>query len=237
MSIRKSKSIAVVQSNYIPWKGYFDLIASVDEFLLFDEVQYTKRDWRNRNQIKTSSGPLWLSVPVKVKSRFEQRILDVELCDDHWRDKHLRSIAQAYARSPHFRDEMTFIERLYRESPGTRLSEVNKQMIEMICERLGIKTRITSSADYAYARGEKSIQLRDLCHAAGADIYVSGPAARGYLDVESFRDAGIDARFFDYSGYAEYPQLHGEFIHEVSIVDLLLNAGVHAPRYMKHVAP
>ena len=102
-----SKRIAIVQSSYIPWKGYFDLIAAVDEFVLLDDVQYTKRDWRNRNRIKSSSGPVWLTIPVVVSGRFEQRVCDVLVSDGRWNEKHWRSIRASYARAPYFRASLS----------------------------------------------------------------------------------------------------------------------------------
>src|SRR5687768_17987150 len=97
-----AKRIAIVQSNYIPWKGYFDLINSVDEFILFDSAQYTRRDWRNRNLVKTSAGPTWLTIPVATKGKFDQRICDTVVSERNWPQQHWKTIAHWYAKATHF---------------------------------------------------------------------------------------------------------------------------------------
>jgi hypothetical protein len=229
------KRVAIVQSNYLPWKGYFDLIASVDEMVLYDDAQYTKRDWRNRNQIKTANGLLWLSVPVKVKGRFFQAIKDTELVDEPWAETHWRSIAMAYGRAPHFAALQQWLEPALRGHHHQHLSSLNRSLIEAICGVLGIRTRITSSSDYTLPDG-KTERLLAVCEQAKATMYVSGPAARSYLDESLFAARGIGVEWFDYSGYPEYPQLWGAFEHAVSVVDLLAMCGPDAPRYLKHVA-
>jgi hypothetical protein len=230
-----SKRIAIVQSSYIPWKGYFDLIASVDEFVLFDDVQYTKRDWRNRNRIKTPNGPLWLSIPVEVKGRFEQRICETHIADRQWAEKHWRSVRASYARAPFFRQYEAELECLFREAAHDRLSAANHACIAGLCRMLGIDTPLTWSMDYA-AEGDRTGRLVSICRQAGASEYLSGPAARAYLDEEQFRAAGIGVVFADYSKYPEYPQLYPPFDHFVSVIDLLVHAGPDARAFMKGCA-
>lgn len=232
---KQLKKIAISQSNYIPWKGYFDLIASVDEFILFDDMQYTKRDWRNRNKIKTPKGPVWLSVPVQVKGKYYQSIRDTRINGDEWAQSHLRSMQLNYAKAPHFQEILDLIKPIY-DGRISMLSELNHAFIVAICQYLGIDTKITNSWDYGVVDG-KSERLLDLCQKAGADSYISGPAAKGYLDVELFEDAGMKVCWFDYDNYPEYPQLWGEFVHQVSIVDLLFNCGKDSSHRLKHVAP
>lgn len=108
-----NKRIAILQSNYIPWKGYFDMIAAVDEFILYDDMQYTRRDWRNRNQIKTPQGVQWLTVPVRVKGKYDQTIRETEIDGIDWAGTHWKIIAQNYRRAPRFEEVAAVFEPLY----------------------------------------------------------------------------------------------------------------------------
>ncbi|WP_248918268.1 WbqC family protein [Pseudomonas entomophila] len=228
------KRVAILQSNYIPWKGYFDLIAAVDEFILYDDMQYTKNDWRNRNQIKTPKGVEWLTVPAGQD--IDRRIRDVELRDSRWQVKHWKSLEANYAKAPCFAEIARWLKPLYLEQAHGNLSALNHALLQAVCDYLGITTRISRSWDYQLGEG-KTERLVDLCRQAGASEYLSGPAARDYLDERQFDAEGIAVTWFDYRGYPEYPQLWGAFAHGVSILDLLFNCGREAPRFMKHVLP
>ncbi|MCP3726174.1 WbqC family protein [Paraburkholderia sp. CNPSo 3272] len=232
LSSRPAKKVAIVQSCYIPWKGYFDLIGSVDEFVLFDDMQYTRRDWRNRNLIKNPQGTAWLTVPVKVKGKYHQTIRETEIDGNRWQSDHWKTICQNYKRSPYFEPISTLLEPYYLEREYTSLSELNRALTEVICQQLGIRTTLKWSWEYENCEG-KSERLVHLCEQAGATIYISGPAARDYIDPLLFEAAGIELQFFDYTGYSEYPQLWGEFQHGVSVIDLLFNCGDDASKYMK----
>jgi WbqC-like protein family len=226
------KRVAIVQSNYIPWKGYFDLINSVDEFILFDDMQYTRRDWRNRNRIKTAAGPLWLTIPVQVKGKYLQTIKETEISDPSWPELHLKTLCTHYARARHFPANRAWLTEVYEGATSRRLSEINHHFLVAICARLGIRTRISWSMDYQMAEG-KTERLVELCRQAGGSHYLSGPAARDYIDADLFARAGIDLAFYDYSDYPEYGQLHPPFEHGVSVLDLILNEGPAAPLYLK----
>ncbi|MGC3987001.1 MAG: WbqC family protein [Pseudorhodoferax sp.] len=228
------KRVAILQSNYIPWKGYFDMIAAVDEFILYDDMQYTRRDWRNRNQIKTPQGTQWLTVPVVVKGRYLQKIRETEVDGTDWAGAHWKALVQNYSRARHFSEVSEWLEPLYRDRNHTHLSPLNRRFIEAICNYLGISTAIRSSADYMLVPG-KTERLANLCVQVGASEYISGPAARSYVDESVFQQLGIRLTWFDYTGYPEYPQLWGGFIHGVSILDLLFNCGQDARRHMKHL--
>lgn len=231
------KRVAIVQSNYIPWKGYFDMIASVDEFILYDDMQYTRRDWRNRNQIRTPQGVQWLTVPVRVKGKYFQKIRDTEIDGAAWAQEHWRALAQNYRRAPHFESVASWLEPLYLRTDHRMLSAMNRMFIEAICGYLGIRTTIRNSWDYELGEG-KSERLADLCRQAGGTEYVSGPAARDYIEEDVFRSRGLQLSWFDYAGYPEYPQLwDGEFTHGVTVLDLLFNCGPESGRFMKHVMP
>lgn len=228
------KKIAVLQSNYIPWKGYFDLIAAVDEFILYDDMQYTRRDWRNRNQIKTPQGSQWLSIPVLVKGKYHQKIVETEIDGFAWAKVHWKSLTLNYRNAPHFNEVAEWLEPLYLSDSHLNLSALNRQFIEAICKYLGINTKITNSWDYDLIEG-KSERLADLCLQAGGAEYISGPSAKNYIDESVFSDRNITLTWFDYAGYPEYPQLWGEFTHGVTILDLLFNCGKDARQYMRYV--
>jgi WbqC-like protein family len=226
-----SKRVAIVQSSYIPWKGYFDLIRHVDEFILFDDVQFTKRDWRNRNRIKTPRGPLWLSIPVQVKGRYLQAIKDTVVSDPAWSRMHWQTIRSNYAKAPFFPQFKDALEDLFLGCDHASLSEVNYRFTAGLCRMLGIGTRLSWSMSYVVSPG-KTERLVSLCRQAGATQYVSGPAARSYIDPVRFEEAGITLSFFDYAGYPEYRQLYPPFDHFVSVIDLILHTGADAPAYM-----
>lgn len=227
------KTVAIVQSSYLPWKGYFDLIRSADVFVLYDDVQYTKRDWRNRNVIKTPQGLHWLSIPVKVKGRYHQAIDEVEVADSQWVARHWQTIEMAYRRAPRFIEHAPALRSMLLACASMqRLSEINRHLIQSIAALLGIQTPILDCRPFGRVPG-RTENLQHLCSALGATVYLSGPAAKSYLDESVFTQAGIEVRYMDYSGYPEYPQLYPPFEHHVSIVDLLLNTGHDAPRYLQ----
>lgn len=228
------KRVAIVQSNYVPWKGYFDLIADVDEFVLLDTVQYTTGSWRNRNRVKTRSGVRWLSIPI-TRGPLGRAINEVEAGDPAWHLRHWRILTEAYREAPHWAEAAPFLERLYQGCESTRLSAINRHFLEGICAFLGIPARFSRAEDY-HPVGSSTERVVDLCRKAGAGQYVTGPAARAYLDESLFRDAGIEVVWFDYSGYPEYPQLHPPFDHQVSILDLIVHTGPAAARYLKCAA-
>lgn len=227
-----AKRVAILQSSYIPWKGYFDIINMVDEFILFDDVQFTRRDWRNRNRIKTAAGLRWLTIPVKAKGRYLQRIDETEISDPTWAQAHWGALAQSYARASFFPAYADQFETLYRGLTSPSLSVINRSLLEAVCEILGIRTRLSWSSDYPTA-GSRSARLAGICGASGATTYISGPAARAYIEPEVFGRLGIALEYMDYAGYPEYPQVHPPFEHQVSVLDLLFNVGSAAPRYMK----
>jgi hypothetical protein len=229
---KSPKKVAILQSNYIPWKGYFDLIASVDEVILFDDMQYTRRDWRNRNQIKTPQGLQWLTVPVLVKGKYFQTIRETAIDGSTWALMHWKALSQNYIKSAYFKEIATWLEPLYVAQSYSHLSQLNRALIEGVCLYLGIQTRITNSWDYQLVDG-KTARLASLCLQANATEYVSGPAAQSYIDESVFDQSNIDLTWFEYGSYPEYPQLYGLFQHHVSILDLLFNCGSNSRLFMK----
>ena len=225
------KKIAILQSNYIPWKGYFDLINMVDEFIIYDDVQYTKNDWRNRNKIKTSQGIQWLSIPVRQEN-LVQKIIDIKITDKKWNIRHWRSISQSYAKAKHFKEFKDFFEELYMGCNEVYLSQINYKYILAICKILGITTKIRFSSEFVLRNGqtERLLGIYEDCDAA---LYISGPAAKNYFDIELANKANIQVEWMDYNGYKEYEQLFPPFVHGVSILDLIFNEGINATKFMK----
>ncbi len=226
------KRVAILQSNYIPWKGYFDLINSVDEFVIYDDMQYTKRDWRNRNKIQTKDGLKWLSIPVKTKGSFTQSIFDTKIDDLHWGVRHWEIICRNYSRAPYFDFYKSIFEELYLNSKEIYLSEINYKFLLKINEILNIHTNIYFSSDFLLEKG-KNEKLIGICKDLKATEYISGPAAKDYLNIELFKKEKIDVKWMDYSNYKEYNQLYSPFNHYVSILDLLFNVGSKSVEYMK----
>ena len=215
--------VAVIQSNYIPWKGYFDIIHDVDLFVFYDDVQYTKNDWRNRNKIKTAQGLAWLTVPVgKGQDRL---ICEVDIDEAAWGRKHWATIEQSYARAPFFKLYRDFFEHVYRGTTWTNLSALNQFLVRQISQEfLGLTTAFRDSREYK-AQGAKQDRLIDLLRKVGATRYVSGPSARAYIQAADFASAQIELVFKDYSNYPEYLQLYPPFEPAVSILDVLFNCG------------
>jgi hypothetical protein len=225
------KKIAILQSNYIPWKGYFDLINMVDEFVFYDEVQYTKNDWRNRNKIKTSQGIQWLTIPVRQET-LEQKIKDTKISDKKWNVKHWRTLSQNYSKSKCFKDYKDIFEELYLNSDEEYLSQINYKFITTINEILGIKTKLRYSSEFELIDGQTE-KLLNICNQCEANSYLSGPAAKDYFDEELAKKENIEVEWMNYSGYQEYNQLFPPFEHGVSIIDLIFNEGSNATKFMK----
>jgi hypothetical protein len=229
------KKVAIIQSNYIPWKGYFDIINQVDEFILLDDVQYTRRDWRNRNMVKTGNGLQWLTIPVNVKDNYLAKINEVTIADKQWPVKHWAVIKQNYAKAAYFKQYREVFEELYLQTQEEYLSGVNYRFIAAMNNLLGITTKISWSTDFGAPEG-KNERLVELCKKAGANEYISGPAAKDYLNEELFNAQQIQVTWMDYSGYKPYGQLYPPFEHGVSVIDLIFNEGPAAREYMKSFA-
>jgi hypothetical protein len=224
------KTVVVLQSNYIPWKGYFDLVHEADLFIFHDDLQYTKNDWRNRNKIKTPKGAEWMTIPVGTNEH--RLICEVTIRDAGWQSTHWNLLKQHYGRCPYFAYYRPFFEEVYLRRRWSNLSEANQFLIRAIStDVLNIDTKFTDSREYRPS-GHKLERLLDLVTKAGADRYVSGPSAKDYIDPARFAEAGIELAWKDYSGYPEYRQRFPPFEHAVSILDLIFNAGPDAPWYI-----
>ncbi len=226
------KKIAILQSNYIPWKGYFDLINQVDEFILYDDMQYTRNDWRNRNLIKSSTGIQWLTIPVKNKGKRLQKISETEIANPNWGKKHWKTLVINYSKAPYFNHYKEIFEPLYLNNKEQNLSQINYLFLTAINKILNINTTILWSSDFNVI-GKKTERLVAICRDTEANEYISGPAAKSYMDETLFTDANITISWMDYSNYPSYPQLNPPFEHGVSILDLIFNQGSNSAKYMK----
>ena len=222
------KKVAVLQSSYIPWKGYFDIISGVDEFIIYDDVQYSKNGWRNRNIIKTKNGEQWMTIPIRHLSR-GQKINEIEISNFNWAEKHWKTIVLAYRKAPFFREVADKLRPIYENENNVMLSEINTLFLKKICQCLNIKTKISSSTEYDYKTEYKNQdRLISLLRAVKATDYLSGPAAKTYIDSSLFDQNGINVIWKKYGPYMEYEQLNsnGVFSDEISVIDLLFNVGL-----------
>lgn len=228
------KKVAILQSNYIPWKGYFDLINMVDEFILYDDMQYTKRDWRNRNKIQTPNGLQWISIPVMVKGKYFQKISKTKISDKEWGKKHWSTITQNYSKAPYFKKYKDIFEDLYLNNDEEHLSQINYKFIVAICKILGITTKIRWSSEFEPIDGQTE-KLLGICKNCDADVYLSGPSAKDYLHENIFIQSNIKVEWMNYSNYPEYQQVFEPFEHGVTILDLIFNEGENATKFMKRL--
>jgi len=217
----------VLQPGYLPWLGFFDQLHRSDIFVYYDDVQYDKHGWRNRNRIKTQTGPLWLTVPVRHRGEGLPRIVDVEIdARIPWARKHVASIRQAYARAPFAARYLPALEEVL-ERKWERLVDLDIACAALIAQWFGLRRRVERSSTLGI-EGSRSERLVNICQYFGATTYLSGDAAKGYLDVELFTQHGIQVEWQRYV-HPAYPQLHGEFVPYLSALDLLLNCGDEAP--------
>jgi len=219
---------AILQSNYIPWRGYFDLIHEVDFFLFYDDVQYTHSDWRNRNRVMTPKGQRWLTIPSG--QNLNRLICEVEINDQGWKRQHRSIIEQNYRNAPYFDEYRTLLDFLY-ENQITNLSDYNQRAIKHLSNILGISAKFTDSRLLAI-NGQKTDRLIRLLEKVGATQYISGPSARNYLEETMFVEAGIELIYKEYPPYPAYQQCFSPFSPFVSILDLLFNVGKEAPEYI-----
>lgn len=226
--------VGIIQSNYIPWRGYFDFIDEVDLFIFHDDLQYTKNDWRNRNKIKTDQGTIWLTVSVYNKSS-SQLICDTAIDYSHgWNQKHINQLQQWYIKAPYFSEYRNEVFDILKHRFST-ISDLNSTLCKWIMGKLDMKTPILLSSEFQ-PQGKKTERVMDILKKVGATTYLSGPAAKGYLEEDKFKHAGIDLEYKVYE-YPEYPQLYGKFEPQVSVLDLIFNCGKESRKYLKSLKP
>lgn len=226
--------VAIVQPNYIPWRGYFDLIAEVDIFVFLDNVQYTNRDWRNRNVVKTAAGLRWLTVPCR-QFRRDQLICKTLIADEiDWKTVHLSTLRHAYSRALFYDDARRLLEDGL-SAKATTIADLDIRIIRSICSYLGIGAR-TLAASEIPASSERTARILDIVNALGGTVYVSGPSAQAYLDCSEFKKRGLRLEYKSYD-YPPYPQLWGSFEGRVSVLDLISNCGMEARELIRSRSP
>lgn len=221
-----------MQPSYIPWRGTFDLIHRADLFVFYDDVQYDRRGWRNRNRVKTPQGSRWLTIPVSARGAQTTGlpINRVATAAGPWPAHHLETLRRLYGRAPHFDAYRAWLERVYADPPRL-LADFTIALTKDIAAFLGItKTRFMRSSELA-AVGSKTERLLDVLRKVGASRYLSGPTARAYLDEGLLADAGIAVEWMQYD-YPDYPQLYPPFDPHVSVLDLLFMTGERAAEYI-----
>jgi len=225
------KRVAIIQSSYIPWKGYFDMIRNVDLFIFYDHVQYTKKDWRSRNYIKTPKGKKLITIPCGYNTK--RKIYEVELKDTSWQRSHFDSIRQNYKKSKYYWKYISFFEEIYMKRLWHSLSEFNQYSIKKISRDLfNISTVFEDSRKYDIKK-QREEGVREILEKCGAEIFLCGPSAKNYLSEQFLKTVPAKFVWMDYSGYPEYNQLYPPFDHNVSIIDLIMNEGPNSIQYMK----
>ena len=215
--------VVVLQPGYLPWLGFFDQLDRSDVFVLYDDVQFDKHGWRNRNRIKTREGPMWLTVPVRTKGLGRPRNGEIEIDPtQHWAGKHLQAIRTWYGKAPHFKEVFPAIEEVLSQ-PWTRLLDLDRAAMEAVAKLLGLKRRVVLASSLGIDGGQTD-RLVAICRHLGADRYLTGDAAKSYLEEGKFTGAGIAVEWHGYR-HPRYRQLQGEFVPYLSIVDLLMNHG------------
>lgn len=230
--IRKVITALITQSNYIPWKGYFDNLNRADVFVVYDDMQYTKRDWRNRNQIKTKEGLKWLTIPVHTKGKYYQKINETVIAQSNWNINHIKQIRHAYRNAQFYKEYFPWIESLYLSATHEYLTDINMHFINAINEKFDITSKIIDSREFNL-KTDKTQRLIDICFRLRADKYITGVKAKSYINEELFEEAGIKIIYADYAGYKMYKQIYPPFIHKVCIWDVILNCGKTTMQYIQ----
>lgn len=228
-----SKKIVVLQSNYIPWKGYFELIHDSDVFCFYDEVQYTKNDWRNRNKILGANGLFWITVPVE-KQAVNDKISKAKITNPLWQEKHFKTIEQTYSKSVNKNEVLALLEPIYLHRKWEFISELNQELIKSIADFIGIETDFKNSAEFDL-QGNRVDRLINLIEQLDGKEYISGPAAKNYLSSQEdlFAKNGIKLTYKNYGPYLTYENKKQHFEDYVSILDVLMN--VDQPEYLKYI--
>jgi hypothetical protein len=225
------KRVAILQSNFLPWRGYFEIVKNVDEFIFHDDLQYTKGDWRNRNKFRTPNGIKWLSVPVGAS---ENRLInEVRYSDNNWKKDHKRKILEWYSNARFYEYGKEALHEIFQMDCNGYLSNFNQNSIKFIAQNyFGITTKFSNSTQYAY-KAEKNLKIINILRAANATNYVSGPAAKAYLDESLFLDNNILVEWVSYENMPIYYQPYTTFDAKVSILDLMFSTGEKSKDYLR----
>jgi WbqC-like protein family len=225
------KRLAIIQSSYIPWKGFFDFISRCDAYIIYDSAAFSKGHWHNRNKIKRNGGSPWLTIPVKTADRLGQPIDEVGVVEG-WAERHWDTLSQSYKGSAYFEAERADLKKLFELlAREPLLTKINEEFLRWLSQRLGLNIQIARDRSFSFS-GDRTERLIQLCEAVGATHYLSGPSAKEYLDVQQMKAAAITVEWMTYGPYRSYPQPHGDFAHEVSILDTLICTGPGAREFI-----
>jgi len=219
------KKIAMLQPNYIPWKGVFDLINQVDIFVFYDDVQYTVKDWRNRNIIKTPQGTKWLSVPVIHKGKRNQLICEAEIdTSTNWQDVHFKTIRNSYLKAPYYKNYEYILEAIYLSNTWTHISDLDIFSTKLIAKALDINTEWVKASDLKISGQKDGEKIINICKHLNCNYFINGPSAKAFMNDELFKKEHITLDYIIYE-YPEYKQLYPPFTHFVSVIDVIFNCG------------
>jgi hypothetical protein len=224
--------VTILQPSYLPWLGFFEQMSRSDKFVLLDDVQYTRRDWRNRNKVRVKEGWAWLTVPVQQKNLFSQSLLETRIDNSvSWRRKHLQSLRQHYCKAPYFENYFPRCEQLY-EKDWTFLFDLCLETINFLKEEIGIDTPLLRSSEMKTS-GTKADKLLSICGELGATHYLSGESASDYISEEEFSSRGVELEYQQYE-HPVYLQRYSGFVPHLSAIDLLFNCGKQSLEILKH---
>tara|TARA_Y100000294_G_scaffold177007_1_gene201034 strand:- start:1406 stop:2068 length:663 start_codon:yes stop_codon:yes gene_type:complete len=210
------------QPDFMPWLGFFEKLKKSDVYVVLDDVQFSKRDWQNRDKIKTSQGIKWLTVPVKTKKSFYQQIGDVEIDSSlNWKSKHLKTIQHSYAQSKYFEKHFVNLSKFY-SNYYKKLIDFNLGLIKYISLELRIEKKKIIKSSFLNIKSKGSQKIFDICKSLGSKYYITGEPSRDYLDCENFKKNNIFIEWYK-PNYIKYSQLHGEFVSDLSSIDYLFN--------------
>ncbi len=217
----------ILQSNYIPWKGYFHLLSLADKFVVYDSVQYTTNDWRNRNRLIGPAGPIWLTVPIKTAGRFGQRIYDATVLDAKWARKHWLTSEQCLRDRPYFSNFAdAWHDQFLRCAEFVKLAEINVAWLKLLLSQMDVQTQLILDTSISISATDPTDRIVEICDHLECDRYLTGPAGLTYLNIDTFSKRRIKLEVIDYSAYPEYPQSRTDFTHAVSILDFLSNVEI-----------
>ena len=227
----KSMRVTILQPSYLPWLGFFEQMQRSDQFVLYDDVQFTRRDWRNRNRIRVQEGSVWLTVPVIQKNKYEQSLLETKIDNStSWKRKHLESIRCHYSKTPFFDLYFPWCEKTFNRE-WDFLLDLSLETIQYLKGELKINTPLLRSSELG-GSGNKSERLISICKQIGATQYLSGESARNYISEKDFSDQGIGLEYQNYQ-HPEYPQRYEGFVPFLSTIDLLFNCGDKSMEFLK----
>ena len=227
----KSMRVTILQPSYLPWLGFFEQMHRSDQFVLYDDVQFTRRDWRNRNRIRVQEGSVWLTVPVIQKNKYEQNLLETKIDNStSWKRKHLESIRCHYSKTPFFDLYFPWCEKTFNRE-WNFLLDLSLETIQYLKGKLKINTPLLRSSELGES-GNKSERLISICKQLGATQYLSGESARNYISEKDFSDQGIGLEYQNYQ-HPEYPQRYDGFVPLLSTIDLLFNCGDKSMGFLK----